>query len=88
MVERRIGNTPIPRIPGFYLTDQQNRGLSILNQFGWQLFCIRRPTFAEITTLLWNSHDQTMGVLTEDGILKLGDDLKIRSLRKASAALS
>jgi hypothetical protein len=76
--EKRVGLRPIPTSPKMYINETQVAGMSILKKFGWKLICIRRVKAEKALTLLKNCHDKAVGVLGEDGILRLQPDIKIR----------
>ncbi|MCU7853720.1 MAG: hypothetical protein KZQ80_16055 [Candidatus Thiodiazotropha sp. (ex Monitilora ramsayi)] len=76
--EKRFGMGPIPTSPEYYLNEKQVSGMAILRKFGWKLVCIRRPSVSEITTVFKNYQENTVGILGEDGILRVSNDLKIR----------
>jgi hypothetical protein len=76
--EKRFGMGPIPNSPECYINEKQVYGMSILKKFGWQLVCIRRPSLSEVTTIFKNSHEDRVGVLDKDGVLRISKDLKIR----------
>ena len=76
--EKRFGMGPIPKAPKFYLNEQQVNGMSILRKFGWNLVCIRRPSIDEVTTIFHNRQEDSVGVLGDDGILRISDKVKIR----------
>lgn len=76
--EKRWGMGPIPNAPENYLNERQVNGMPILRKFGWKLVCIRRPSVSEITTVFHNSHEGSVGILGEDGILRISDTLRIR----------
>jgi hypothetical protein len=78
VVEKRNGMEPIPNAPERYLNAQQVNGMSILRKFGWKLVCIRRPSIHEVTTVFHNRQEGSIGVLGEDGILRISNSLKIR----------
>lgn len=77
--EKRFGMGPVPASPEHYLNETQVNGMTILRKFGWKLVCVRRASVTEITTVFRNSHDNMVGVLGEDGILRISNDLKVRS---------
>jgi hypothetical protein len=76
--EKRFGMGPIPKGPENYINERQVNGMPILRMFGWKLVCIRRSSINGITTILRNSQEDTLGILGEDGILRINDTLKIR----------
>ncbi|MCU7814896.1 MAG: hypothetical protein KZQ89_04750 [Candidatus Thiodiazotropha sp. (ex Lucinoma kastoroae)] len=76
--DKRLGLGPIPISPENYINEKQVDGMTILKKFGWKLVCVRRPTIGEAITLLKNSHEQSVGVLGEDGILRIQPDIRIR----------
>jgi hypothetical protein len=76
--EKRVGMGPVPTSPEMYINEKQVEGMSILKKFGWKLVCIRRPDLGQALTVLKNSQEKSVGVLDEDGILKLSPELKIR----------
>ncbi len=78
--EKRFGMGPVPKAPEFYLNERQVNGMPILRMFGWRLVCIRRPSFDEITTILHNRREGAVGILGEDGILRVSNTLKIRKI--------
>ena len=76
--EKRFGMGPVPTSPQYYLNEKQVSGMSILRKFGWQLVCIRRPSIDEITTIFKNRQENSVGILGEDGILRVTHSLRIR----------
>ncbi|MCG7866609.1 MAG: hypothetical protein N0E59_16270 [Candidatus Thiodiazotropha taylori] len=76
--DKRVGMGPVPTSPEMYINEKQVEGMSILKKFGWKLVCIRRPGFGHALTVLKNSQERSIGVLGEDGILRLTPELKIR----------
>ncbi|MBT2971232.1 MAG: hypothetical protein KME56_19815 [Candidatus Thiodiazotropha sp. (ex Ctena orbiculata)] len=80
--DKRLGKGPIPASPEKYINERQVDGLSILKKFGWKLICIRRATEGASTTLMKNRQDQAVGVLGEDGILRISPDIQIRKTNK------
>ena len=76
--EKRFGMGPVPNSPEFYVNEQQVTGMSILRKFGWKLVCIRRPSFDEVMPIFRNSHENAVGILGADGILRISHDLRIR----------
>lgn len=77
-VEKRFGMEPIPKAPEYYINKRQINGIPILEKFGWKLVCIRRPSLTEIIPILCNRDEGLVGILGEDGILRISDTLKIR----------
>lgn len=76
--EKRLGLGPVPDSPEVFINERQVNGMPILRKFGWKLVCIRRTSVNEVTTILRNSHEGLVGILGEDGILRINDSLKIR----------
>jgi hypothetical protein len=76
--EKRFGMGPIPKGPENYINERQVNGMPILRKFGWKLVCIRRSSVNDITTILRNAHEGSLGILGEDGILRINNTLKIR----------
>ncbi len=76
--EKRFGMGPIPKGPENYINERQVNGMPILRKFGWKLVCIRRSSVDDITTILRNAHEDRLGILGEDGILRINNTLKIR----------
>lgn len=81
-VERRIGKGSIPDKPAVYLSPQQMVGIKILRKFGWKLDFVRRPVFSDVTPILRNIRDNSMGILEIDGILRISSDIKTRKTFK------
>ena len=52
--------------------------MPILRKFGWKLVCVRRNSVNDVTTILRNSRENLVGILGEDGILRINDSLKLR----------
>lgn len=77
-IDKRIGQSPIPSSPSFFLNQKQLNGIEVLKKFGWELAFIRRPLFCEITPVVRNIHEQAVGILGGDGILKINNEIKIR----------
>lgn len=80
--DKRLGMGPIPASPERYINAKQVDGLSILKKFGWKLICIRRPSNGSCETLMKNGHDKAVGILGEDGILRINPDIQIRHSQK------
>ncbi len=78
--EKRFGMGPVPKSPEHYLNELQVNGMPILRKFGWRLVCIRRPSLNQITTILHNRAEGAVGILGEDGILRISNTLKIRKV--------
>lgn len=76
--EKRFGMGPVPTSPEFYVNEQQVNGMTILRKFGWKLVCIRRPSLDEILPIFRNSHENSVGILGTDGILRINNELRIR----------
>ncbi len=85
--EKRFGMGPIPKAPEQYINECQVNGIPILRKFGWKLVCIRRPSVNEVTTILHNSNEGSVGILGEDGILRISDSLQIRKSANRLRAL-
>ncbi len=77
-IDKRIGQSPVPSSPSFFLNEKQLKGINILEKFGWELAFIRRPLFNEVTPVVRNINEHAIGVLGVDGFLKIKNDLKIR----------
>ena len=78
--DKRIGTSPVPSSPSFFLNEKQLNGMKVLKEFGWELAFIRRPLFSDVIPVVKNMHEQATGVLGVDGILNLRNDLKMREL--------
>jgi hypothetical protein len=76
--EKRFGMGPIPKVPEVFINERQVNGMPILRKFGWKLLCVRRSSINEATTILRNSQQGLVGILGEDGILRVNNTLKIR----------
>lgn len=76
--EKRFNMGPVPSCPEIYVNKTQVCGMSVLRKFGWKLVCIRRPSVDNVTTILRNSLENSLGVLGEDGILRISKNLKVR----------
>ena len=76
--EKRLGLGPVPKAPAAFINERQVNGMPILRKFGWKLVCVRRSALDEVTTILRNSHENLIGTLGEDGILRINNSLKIR----------
>jgi hypothetical protein len=77
-VDRRIGIDAIPSDPKSYLNEQQQLGLIHLREYGWRTFCVRRLSGGSATTILRNRFNQKLGILSENGMLRLVEHLKLR----------
>ena len=80
-MDRRIGISAIPSDPKSYLNEQQQLGLIHLREYGWTTFCVRHPSGDSATTILKNKHNKMLGILSEDGTLRLTEHLKVRDCR-------
>lgn len=76
--DKRLGMGPVPEAPAEFINERQVNGMPILRKFGWKLLCVRRSSLTETTTILRNSQENRVGILGEDGILRINDSLKIR----------
>ena len=76
--EKRFGMGPVPQCPEVFINERQVSGMPILRKFGWKLVCVRRSSLNEVTTILRNSHENLVGILGEDGVLRINNDLRIR----------
>jgi predicted transglutaminase-like cysteine proteinase len=85
-VDRRIGISAIPSDPRSYLNEQQQLGLMHLREYGWTTFCVRRASEDSTTTILRNKYNKRLGILSEDGTLRLAEYLKVRDLRYDEAS--
>lgn len=85
-MDRRIGISAIPSDPKSYLNEQQQLGLMHLREYGWTTFCVRRPSGYSTTTILRNKHNKRLGILNEDGTLRLVEHLKVRDCRYDEAS--
>ncbi|MES9990836.1 MAG: hypothetical protein ABW098_02720 [Candidatus Thiodiazotropha sp.] len=84
-MDRRIGISAIPSDPKSYLNEEQQLGLIHLREYGWTTFCVRRPAGDSATTILRNKHNRMLGILSEDGTLRLAQNLKVRDSRHDEA---
>jgi hypothetical protein len=80
--DKRKGMGPIPSEPESYLRREQVNGLAVLRKFGWRIVCVRRPSKLVTTTILINNKTKKLGILGSDGILRLTDNIKIRTKSK------
>ncbi|PVV09697.1 MAG: hypothetical protein B6D77_09725 [gamma proteobacterium symbiont of Ctena orbiculata] len=80
-MDRRIGISAIPSDPKSYLNEQQQLGLIHLREYGWTTFCVRHPSGDSATTILKNKHNKLLGILSEDGTLRLVQHLRVRDCR-------
>jgi SUMO ligase MMS21 Smc5/6 complex component len=85
-VDRRIGISAIPSDPKSYLNEQQQLGLMHLREYGWTTFFVRHPSETSATTILRNKHNKMLGILNEDGTLRLAQNLKVRDNRSEETA--
>lgn len=77
-MDRRIGIDAIPSDPKSYLNEQQQLGLIHLRAYGWRTFCVRRPSGGGTITILRNRHNQKLGTLSKNGMLRLAEHIKLR----------
>ncbi|MBT3045853.1 MAG: hypothetical protein G8D61_19205 [gamma proteobacterium symbiont of Ctena orbiculata] len=87
-MDRRIGISAIPSDPKSYLNEQQLLGLIHLREYGWTTFCVRRASGdrENTITILRNRHNRMLGILSEDGTLRLAQNLKVRDSRSEEAS--
>jgi hypothetical protein len=88
MQERRNGITPIPLDPEQYINELQVHGLIILKKFGWNLVCVRRCRDHIPAVILNSRREGRVGVLQDDGILKIKDELMVRGQTKDKLDIS
>jgi hypothetical protein len=80
-MDRRIGISAIPSDPKSYLNEQQQLGLIHLREYGWTTFCVRRPSVESVTTILKNKYNNKLGILSEEGTLRVVDYIRVRDCR-------
>jgi hypothetical protein len=63
--------SPLPNDINYYMNDAQRLALHSLENFGWQLAFIRRPSFLSPLVVLKNSDQTKLAVLELDGSVNL-----------------
>ncbi|MDH5570810.1 MAG: hypothetical protein OEY89_03530 [Gammaproteobacteria bacterium] len=76
--DKRKGDKPVPDNFKDYMNDAQLAELRKIEGFGWRLKFIRRPLFMEKLVVVVNPDGSTIGVLEDDGRLKLDPDIVLR----------
>ena len=76
--DKRKGDKPVPDNIKDYMNDAQLAELHTIEGFGWQLKFIRRPLFMEKLVVVVNPEGNSLGILEEDGRLKLDADIELR----------
>lgn len=78
-VENRKGMEPVPANAESMLNTGQRQALHQMENFGWRLYFIRRPLFANILVVIVNGEGNKVGVLEEDGRINMEPDIKLRA---------
>jgi hypothetical protein len=76
--EKRKGESPVPSHFEDALSLVQLMTLRQIENFGWQLAFIRRPSFRESVVVVSSSDNKKFGVLEDTGELNLQVEIKIR----------
>ena len=76
--EKRNGNTPIPENLMEMLSKAQRLALPGIVCLGWEPRFLRQQMFQPPTLVMRNSNDGRIGIMDEDGIFRIQDDIKVR----------
>lgn len=76
--EKRNGQSPIPPNLESMINPDQLMTLRQIENFGWQVAFVRRPSFHENIVVVSGTDAQKFGVLEDTGELNLQAEIKIR----------
>ena len=73
------GHMPaIPSNKDSYLTDEQSNMVNKMENFGWNLWFIRRTPFQECICMLFNASNGESVVVNNDGTLNYNHNIRLR----------
>lgn len=76
--ERRGRQPAVPPHLDRYLNEMQMQTLAHTENFGWELYFVRRPIFEPVLAIL-RHHDKTrLALLTETGELEIDPEITLR----------
>lgn len=78
-LDKRGSQPAIPPNLEYYLTDVQLRTLHNLEDFGWNLYFVRRPLFEVPIVVISSPEGKQHAVIEEDGSLNLEPHITLRS---------
>ncbi len=76
--EKRTGQPPVPPNYRNVLSPDQMMTLRQLENFGWEVAFVRRPSQHEKVIVVSSTAQRRIGVLDNDGQLNLEPDIRIR----------
>jgi hypothetical protein len=76
--EKRNGNTPIPANLMEKLSEAQRKALPGIKCAGWEPWFLRQQMFQAPTLVMNNAIDGRIGLMDQDGRLRIQDDIKVR----------
>lgn len=79
MDEKRNREEPIPSNIGEYLNQLQIATLHKIEQFGWQLWFIRRPLFQDVIAVVADTNHSSTAVLELDGSMNKNHGMVFRA---------
>ncbi len=78
MEDKRDKQPPIPVRLSEYLNQAQIATINKMEQFGWELFFVRRPLFQEVITIMRFLQSGETALIEEDGSFNRAHEVYVR----------
>lgn len=76
--EKRKGQPPVPQNLTQILNEKQMLSLRQIENFGWRLYCVRRPLFQEPVVVVVSAEGDRFATLQTDGRIEVKSHFNIR----------
>ena len=76
--EKRKEGLSIPGNLKELLNEAQQQALPGIEYLGWELRFLRQPLFQAPALVVHNTNDGRIGILNEDGRIRIEEDIKVR----------
>lgn len=77
--DKRKNSHPSPIELEAILNEFQLLSLRRIQSFGWTLHFVRQPLFQESISIIFNTDNNTFGILENDGSLNMQPNIKFRT---------
>jgi hypothetical protein len=77
-MKERGKQPPVPENLALHLNEDQLRTIRTVENFGWELWFVRRPLFQDVTVVLKHCREGTVKLLTDSGELITDTTLILR----------